>query len=96
MNGNHARVERHRVSGSPTDEAAALPLSGLVGQDVLGRVVDVVAVVAGVASVQLDHILADDLVGRKAQQTLHARVDVTDVEMAVRHRHQFYGERSNN
>ena len=96
VNGNHARVERHRVSGSPADEAATLPFSGLVGQHMLSCVVNIVAIVAGLASVQFNHIFADNFVGCKAQQTLHARVDISDVEMSVRHRHQFYGERSNN
>ena len=96
VNGNHARVERHRVSGSPADEAATLPFSGLVGQHMLSCVVNIVAIVAGLTSVQFNHIFADNFVGCKAQQTLHARVDVSDVEMSVRHRHQFYGERSNN
>jgi hypothetical protein len=96
VNGNHARVKWHGVSGSPPDETATLPFFGLVGQNVLSCVVDVVAIVAGLASVQLNHIFADDLVGGKAQQTLHSRVDVTNVEVAVRHCHQFYRERSNN
>ena len=67
MNGNHSRVEWDRVSGSPPDEAAAFPFPRLVCQDVLGRVVDVVAVVTALAPVQLDHVLAENLFGREAQ-----------------------------
>lgn len=92
VNGNHAGVERHRIAGSPANEATALPFFRLVGQHMLSSVVDVVAIVARFASVQLDHVLADDFIGREAQQTLHARIDVADIKMAVRHCYQFCRE----
>ena len=92
MNGDHARVERDRVARFPSDVTGALPFADaarLAGaEDLLSRFIDVEPVVGRLASVQFNHVFAHEVVGGKAEETLHSRVDVADVEVAVRDGHQ--------
>lgn len=85
MDGNHSRVEWDGIPGFPADVTGAFPFPvARLEEDLLGGFVNIEPIAAVVASVQLDHILTDDVFGCEAQEPLHPRVDVPDHQLSVR------------
>ena len=82
---NHAWVEGHGIASFPSTAARSVPFFIFL-DDLLSRFVDIEAITVGFE--QFDHILADHLVSRVAQQSLDARVGVADVELTVGYSHQ--------